>query len=217
MQIDKGIALHVAQRRYLVHPLAVVPLVVRIPLITYPPCGKQGCFRCFDAVACHQYVNVRKQSTPRRWQIPHEIRSTLQQNDRRAYAFQSTFNTVHFPPHLMLLPFGQSHTRVKVGARTCRHVWQPTMVPVVQRQTSQQTGVTGLPQSRFPLCIGPGWRAFRRGPYGRQQIVAHCRDRSTKPSNNAMASLKFPYLKSKQSLPRTTFDRASKPAFPSTT
>ena len=99
VQVEHGLALDVRHRRQLVHPLAVVALLVRVVGAAVPAAQHQGGFGRGELLARDQQVDVGEQPPRARGQARSGIGRALEQHDRPAGLGQRGRELGQLPMH----------------------------------------------------------------------------------------------------------------------
>jgi len=97
MKIDFGPPFAVPQRWNLVHPDAVVAVVVRIDLGLEPAVSDQLLLDLANLLLGHEQVDVGEDAATRRWQPGQQVAAALEQDERRSAAGERPQDAVDFP------------------------------------------------------------------------------------------------------------------------
>ena len=103
MHIEHCAAAQVPQRRQLMHPGAVVMLVVSVVVGVHPAAQHQGGFDVHEALTRHQNIHVRNHAPDRRLQARQCVRTPLEQHHRQADGLQGARNLSHLKMQFALL------------------------------------------------------------------------------------------------------------------
>jgi hypothetical protein len=124
---------HMDHGRQLMHPLAVVALVVGARLRADPAIEHQRAFDLAQGIARHQHVDVPEQAAHGHRMVSDHVGRALEQHDRDAQAFQRRLQAVHLPEHGLPLPGGKLPGAVQVARHGGRDGHARTVHPFGQR------------------------------------------------------------------------------------
>ena len=126
MNVDDGPPVAVPKRRQLVHPLAVIPLIVRVQIDRFPSVLRQGCLHGCQLLPRDHNVHIRAEPAFRHRQSPHQIGGAFEQDDGRPRRSEGLSDSVHLPAQDPRILGGQRACRLQVrahlaGERIQRH------------------------------------------------------------------------------------------------
>ena len=151
VHVQRRPASHMLHRWQLVHPLAVIALVVGIVVCAEPAAQHQSALDSLQRALRHQDVDVGEQTPLHRRQAGQHIGSPLEQHDRNVQVGQGLGDQTRLAPHLGLLGPRHLQGRHQVLAGAARHGLQLARIGQTCCQPGQHIGAARLVDDRLPL------------------------------------------------------------------
>jgi len=124
MNIERGAAGAVLQRRELVHPFTVVAIVVSAVRRVVPALLVQEALNAAEFSARHQHIDIRQQATPRARQICREVGRAFEQSPRDVGGIKHPAQTIDLPACAALVRAGHAMVRPQMTAHRGGHLRQ---------------------------------------------------------------------------------------------
>ena len=190
MDVDGIAAPQVHHRRQLMHPGAVIALVVGIVVGAGPAMHHQRVFHVVQLVLRHEDVDVREQAATAGWQAGHRVCSAFEQNQGQAQLGQIAADALDFVAGQAPMTQRDDARRFQVLARLWRHVVEQAVLLEQEDQDGADIGAVGLAQQAVPAR-----QVKQPDPAGRRQHLDQQRWRArrhgvtpARRSNSAIAS-----------------------------
>ena len=198
VHVDHGGALDVLHRGDLVHPAAVIALVVFRQSAGVPAGQHERGLGLRQMLARHQDVDVVEQPPFGGGQAGGDVGRTLEHDQRAVEVGQRGADLLQFPAHGCALLVGQRSGGIEMPARHARYRGRQTVLMKTVRQACQQPRRAGLPHQGVPFAAGETADGIGRAQGAGEQIagvgfhaVQEVR-RSARRSNEATASRNSP-------------------------
>ncbi len=151
MHIDRGAAQAVGQRRDLVHPAAIVAIVVGIDRAAGPALAQERPLDIGERRLGHQDVDIVEETAARRRQIGENVGGALQQDEIDADRRQRLPDAAHLPTHVARMLLGEDALGREMTARRRRHASEEIALGELDGQSCQQPGAAPLADDEIPI------------------------------------------------------------------
>jgi hypothetical protein len=218
VHVDHIPAAQMLHRRQLVHPLAVIALVVVVLVEAGPAMQHEAGLDPAQVRLRHQDVDIGKHPAASSGQARHRIGGALQQDQRQAQAGQGAPDLHHLVTHRLGMAGAGHACPLQVGARRRRHLPEQAGILEQYQQDRADIGAGRLAQQQVPASQvepGDGSGVAQHAQQQRQRQMAHAPSFARR-SNNWTASSSLLYRNSKAVVASVRAPSAVKPRMPST-
>ena len=194
VHVEQRLPADVPKRRQLVHPPAVIALVISRRLARVPAVEQQRRFDVRERALWNQDIDVGKHPPASGRQAGDEVGSPLEQDDGNAGGGEGPIDERDFAPNRVGLCLRQRPRCLEVDARRGRHVRQEPEIVEDRGDARQEAGATCLADERFPLRKAQARQGRRVAQRADDRIWANeAHARSAASSNTAIVSSSAPY------------------------
>ncbi len=171
MHIDRRLSPLMLQRRQLMHPIAIIALVVVVGFGRVPPGLHQQPLGLLEPLAREQNIDIAEQPPCRGRQAGGGVSGALQEDDRHAERRQRVGDRADLARDIDAVLLRQDARGLEMRARRVRHLRQHVAGAKLRLDARQEPGMPRLPDREIPIGIAP-FDELGRLPQQRRQPVA---------------------------------------------